>query len=144
MNVVPYLLFSGHCADAFAFYERALGGTIVTVMRFGETPPKTTVPAERHDKVLHTRLDVSGEMLLGSDVPPGSYTKPQGMAVSLSIDGVDQARRISMRSPTAAASAWRSNRRSGRRGLAWPPIDSGPRGSSTPTSEVARARPKMM
>ena len=34
MQLNPYLLFNGNCADAFKFYEKCLGGKIVTMMTY--------------------------------------------------------------------------------------------------------------
>ena len=34
----PYLSFNGQCEAAFKFYEKCLGGAIVMMMRFGDSP----------------------------------------------------------------------------------------------------------
>ncbi len=38
MQLNPYLLFNGNCADAFKFYEKCLGGKIVMMMTHEGTP----------------------------------------------------------------------------------------------------------
>ena len=35
MQFIPYLNFNGNCAEAFAFYARLFGGTIVHQSTFG-------------------------------------------------------------------------------------------------------------
>jgi len=35
MEISPYLLFNGSCAEAFKLHEKVLGGNIVGLHRFG-------------------------------------------------------------------------------------------------------------
>jgi PhnB protein len=93
MEISPYLNFKGDCAAAFAFYEKCLGGKIVMMQKHGETPMKDHVPAEWQDKVMHVRLVVGGQALMGSDAPPDRYAPPQGMSVSISIPTPAEAER---------------------------------------------------
>ena len=53
MQVNPYLNFNGNCADAFKFYETALGGKIDMIMTFAESPMADQVTAAQRDKVIH-------------------------------------------------------------------------------------------
>ena len=94
MRLNPYLVFNGQCEAAFKFYERCLGGKIETMMTHAGTPAEAHVPAEWHDKIMHARLAVGDEVLMGSDAPPGHYEAPQGFSVSLQIKGVAEAERI--------------------------------------------------
>src|SRR5438309_188484 len=41
MRLNPYLTFDGKCEAAFRFYEQALGGKIVAMMTFADTPMAT-------------------------------------------------------------------------------------------------------
>lgn len=98
MRLSPYLNFNGRCAEAFRFYERVLGGTIEGTMTFGEMPGTEDVPADWpanwRDWVMHTRLVVGDQVLMGSDSPPNQYEKPQGTYVALQVDGPAEAERI--------------------------------------------------
>ena len=38
MQLNPYLSFDGQCEAAFRFYEQALGGKIVAMMTYADTP----------------------------------------------------------------------------------------------------------
>jgi PhnB protein len=49
---------------------------------------------ELADKIMHARLDVGDQMILGSDVPPEHFQKAQGSAVCLEVDDVEKAERI--------------------------------------------------
>ena len=70
MQLNPYLNFNGNCAAAFKFYEKNLGGKIGMMMTFGESPMAEQVPAEHRNKVLHARMTVGDQVLMGSDTPP--------------------------------------------------------------------------
>lgn len=98
MQINPYLNFNGQCAEAFKVYEQVLGGKIESVMTFGEMPGTGDVPgdwpANWRDWVLHARLVVGDQVLMGSDGPPGQYEKPQGTYVSLQVDSPADAERI--------------------------------------------------
>ncbi len=75
--------FNGKCAEAFKFYEKALGGKIAQTLTWGETPAKEHVPADWHGKVMHTALEVGGRWLFGSDGSHNDYKAPAGMSVAL-------------------------------------------------------------
>jgi PhnB protein len=94
MQVNPYLNFNGQCAEAFRFYEQVLGGKIEAMMTHGESPTAGEVPSELHDRILHARLVVDGQALMGSDSPPEYYAKPQGLYVSVNVETPADAERI--------------------------------------------------
>lgn len=85
-QVNPYLHFQGNCEAAFRFYETALGGKMVMMMTYAETPMAAQMPPEFQKKIAHARIDVGGTMLMGSDAPSERYQKPQGFSVSLNVD----------------------------------------------------------
>ncbi len=94
MRVNPYLNFDGQCAEAFRLYERVLGGKSEAMMTHGESPIAGEVPPTWHGRILHARLVVGDQVLMGSDSPPEMYQKPQGLYVSLQVEGSADARRI--------------------------------------------------
>ena len=94
MQLHPYLLFNGNCAEAFKFYEQTLGGKIENIVNFNGTPAAEQAPPEWGDKVLHATLAIGDERLLGSDAPPGHYEQPKGFSVSLSLSDRDKGERI--------------------------------------------------
>jgi PhnB protein len=94
MKANPHLCFDGRCAEAFAFYQKCLGGAIATMLKYGDTPAAGHVPAGWRDKIIHATL-VAGELVVtGCDVPPDKYEKPQGFAVLLQIEVAADAERI--------------------------------------------------
>ena len=94
MKVNAYLNFDGQCAEAFRFYEKLFGGKIEMISTFGESPMASDTPPAFHDKVMHARLAVDGQVLMGSDSPPNYYEKPQGTYVALNVDSSAEAKRI--------------------------------------------------
>ncbi len=94
MSIDPYLLFNGHCAEAFKFYEKILGGKIEGIMTHGESPMAGQVDPAWRDKVIHVRMTVGDRVLMGSDAPPQHYEKPQGFSVSLSAKDPTEAERL--------------------------------------------------
>jgi PhnB protein len=86
MRLTPHLSFNGQCEAAFKFYERCLGGNIITMLTWGDSPMAAQTPPEFEHKVLHATLMTGDGMLAGSDLPPGQYQKPQGCLVLVGID----------------------------------------------------------
>ncbi|MBV9881187.1 MAG: VOC family protein [Gemmatirosa sp.] len=94
MRFNAYLNFAGQCAAAFRFYEQLFGGKIEMMQTHGESPMADQVPPEWQDAVMHVRLAVGDQVLMGSDAPPGHFRTPQGFAVSIQLADVAQAERI--------------------------------------------------
>jgi PhnB protein len=94
MKLCPYLNFNGQCAEAFAIYAKCFGGTITFTQKFGESPMKDQVPADWHDKIMHTTLTIGDHVLFGADAPPAHYARPQGIQVSISIGDAAEGERI--------------------------------------------------
>ena len=90
MQLSPYLLFNGDCAEAFKFYEQTLGGKIEALMTFAGSPAAEHVPPEWGDKVLHATMKIDGQMIMASDAPPGHYAQPQGISVSIALNDRDK------------------------------------------------------
>lgn len=94
MQVNPYLSFNGQCEAAFKFYEKLLGGKIEALIPHEGTPAADHVPAEWRGKIMHARLVLGDQILMGSDTPPDHYQKPQGFSVTVSIKNPAEAERI--------------------------------------------------
>jgi PhnB protein len=97
MQLIPYLSFNGECEAAFTFYEQVLRGKIVAMLSHAGTPAEEHVPPEWRAKIMHARLAVGDEVLMGSDAPPsgqGRYEQPKGFSVTLQIKDPAEAERI--------------------------------------------------
>ena len=94
MKINAYLHFDGRCEAAFKFYEQCLGGKIVFKMTFGESPMAGQSPPGWRDKIMHARLLVKDQVLMGSDAPPERYDAPKGFSMSLNLADAAEAERI--------------------------------------------------
>jgi PhnB protein len=94
MQLNPYLVFNGNCEAAFKFYEKVLGGKIEAMLPHEGTPAAEHVPPEWRNKIMHARLSVGDEVLMGSDAPPDRYEAMKGFSVTLGIDRPADAERI--------------------------------------------------
>ena len=80
-TTLTHLHFKGNCSEAFKFYAATFGGRIVFSMTYGEAPGAAEGSPEVRDQIIHARLDLGDDALLGCDVPHGRYQKPQGFNV---------------------------------------------------------------
>jgi PhnB protein len=94
MQLNPYLTFNGDCEQAFKFYAQALGSKIEMMMTHAESPMADQVPTDWRKKIIHARMTIGDQVLMGSDAPPDRYQKPQGFSVSLSADKTADAERM--------------------------------------------------
>ncbi len=94
MKLNAYVMFSGQCAEAFDFYAKCLGGKIAMKLTYGETPASEQTAADWRGKIIHERLVVGDQVLMGSDAPADRFEKPQGFSVSIGVDTPAEAERI--------------------------------------------------
>ncbi len=94
MHINPYLNFNGQCESAFRFYEQVLGGKIEAMIPHEGTPAAEHVPADWRQKIMHARLTVDGNVLMGSDAPPQHQSETKGFHVSIGVDDPARAERI--------------------------------------------------
>ena len=83
MEASPYLTFNGSCEEALKFYEQTLGAQIDTLFRNEGSPAAEHMPPDWGDKVLHARFRIGNNVIMASDAPPGHYSSPQGISMSL-------------------------------------------------------------
>ena len=92
MKIESYIFFTDQCAEAMRFYEKALGGKIEAMMKYGDSPAGPHNPPEMADKVIHARLVVGNAVLMASDGPHSEERK--GFAVAIQVDTVAEADRV--------------------------------------------------
>jgi PhnB protein len=94
VRISTHLIFDGQCREAFLTYERVLGGTLATLMTFGESPLAANVDPKWHSRIVHATLELDGAELNGADVLPHDYQRPQGFSVILSLSDLERAQTI--------------------------------------------------
>jgi len=94
VKIHPYLSFDGQCHAALQFYERCLGGKIVYMMTYAQSPMATQVPPEWGERIYHATFSFGDQTLGAADAPPGAYRSPQGISLTLDIDAPAEADRL--------------------------------------------------
>lgn len=87
MNLSPYLNFPGTTEEAMTFYEKALGGKLTEIHRFGTIPGSEQLPDAVKNRVMHVALELpGGGRIMASDTMEGmGPPHVVGTNVSLSI-----------------------------------------------------------
>lgn len=86
MDVCPFLLFEGNCAEAMRFYQSCLGGELtVTLLR--DTPMKAQAPLALHDKVSYAHLTSGSIEISATDWQHQTRLPRQGNTVGLYLTG---------------------------------------------------------
>ena len=94
MEMNPYLVFPGTCAEAFEFYAEVFGGEVGFVQQVKDSPMAGDMPAEAQDKVMHARVRIGANWLMGSDNVMGGETAISGIHIQTGFDDVEKARRV--------------------------------------------------
>ena len=94
MQLNPHLAFNGQCESAFKFYEECLGGKILFMMTYGDSPLAEQTPPGWRSKIIHATFALGDDRLTGADATTDRYQKPQGISVMLSIGAPAEADRI--------------------------------------------------
>jgi PhnB protein len=94
MQLNPHLAFNGQCERAFKFYEECLGGKILFMMTYGDSPLAEQTPPGWRSKIIHATFALGDDRLTGADITTDRYQKPQGISVMLSIGAPAEADRI--------------------------------------------------
>lgn len=104
ITITPYLSFPGTTREAYAFYAKALGATIETMMSYADMPaPPADAevgcadggPPPSGDAIMHACLKLpGGAMIFAGDVPAGMpFDGIKGVMIAVQYDTVDQAHR---------------------------------------------------
>lgn len=90
MQLVPYIHFAGNAEEVLNFYKEALGGEILMINRYGDSP--MPVDEAMKNKIIHSRLQFgNGNLLMISDSFNGNMANPGGN-IQLSLGMTDEAR----------------------------------------------------
>lgn len=86
MDLCPFLLFEGGCAEAMRFYRSCLGGELeITLVR--DTPMKERAPARVHDLVAYARLTSGSIEISATDWQHETRLPRRGNTVGLHLSG---------------------------------------------------------
>ena len=94
MKLNPYLSFNGQCEEAFRFYEKCLGGRVVFMKTYRDSPMAEQTPPGWAGKIMHATFAFGDQILSGADPHPNQYKKPQGFSIMLNLADAAEAGRI--------------------------------------------------
>ena len=97
MRVEPYLMLSGRCEEALAFYQQAIDAKTTMVMRFDESPDKNhpmPMPPNWDKKVMHASMTVGDTTVMMSDGMSAEAVSFAGVSLSITADDEAQAKRL--------------------------------------------------
>lgn len=97
MKAQPYLFFEGRCEEAIAFYQSAVGATVVSQLRFSDTPGSgqhRNLPPGAEDKIMHAQFHIGDTSIYASDGMCQRQANFQGFALSLTVENTAEAERI--------------------------------------------------
>ena len=95
MQINTYLSFNGNCETAFQFYEQHLRGKIGMIHRYGESPMADQCPPSAAQLIIHMRMELNGQTLMGSDsMSDHAYEGIKGFNLSIGVDDVAEAERL--------------------------------------------------
>lgn len=90
-----YLTFNGNCAEAFAFYAKALNGEVTFSQTLGESPMGADLPAQARGRIMHSRLQAQGLEIMGSDLMPGmAFEGFKGFSLSVQAKSVAEGEQL--------------------------------------------------
>jgi len=83
MKLTPYVHFQGNAEEAMHFYAEALGGKVIELSRYGDSP----MPADEDykDKVIHGRVQFGDNIIMISDTFKGNSVQTGGN-IQLSVE----------------------------------------------------------
>src|SRR4051812_30372713 len=94
MRVDVYLNYGGNCEQAFRFYEQHLGAKVTFMMKHGEAPEAGKPPSGLEGKVLHSRMELGGAVVLGADVQPDRFQPMRSAYLTIHADSSAQAEKL--------------------------------------------------
>jgi len=86
LNLTPFLLFDGNCADAMRFYQSCFGGELA-LTRLGDTPMKAQFPPEQHHKVTYAHLKSGMVEFSATDWLHPVHQRQQGNTTAMYVTG---------------------------------------------------------
>ena len=97
MAINAYINFNGNCREAVEFYVEVFGTEKPIIMTYGDTPPNPEYPLSEEVKklIMHTRLNITGSIVMFSDTFPGSpYISGNNISLSITTKNIDEIKSI--------------------------------------------------
>jgi PhnB protein len=86
INLTPFLLFDGNCAEAMKFYQACFGGEL-TLTKVSDMPNKDQFPPEHQHKIANSHLKSDAIEFTATDWMHLKRVPKQGNMVCMYING---------------------------------------------------------
>ena len=94
IRIAPHLTFDGQCREAIQMYQQIFGGTIATMLTYGDSPIASQIDPRWHSRIVHATLQFGESEFTGADLMPHDYRKPEGFFVTVTIEEATLAEKI--------------------------------------------------
>ncbi len=100
MQISPYVCFNGNCKTAFDYYVKNLGAKMIMCMTYADAPPQSAGPGSAScppppsDRIMHARIQLGENFIMGSDSPPERFEAPAGVLINLTVTDPAEAERL--------------------------------------------------
>ncbi|MBY6036739.1 VOC family protein [Fictibacillus nanhaiensis] len=97
ISLNPYLFFDGTTREAVHFYEKVLGGKVMSIMTYGDMPgdPNFPLTDDMKNRVMHAHLKVGDADLMFSDTYEGMpYQQGNNIQIAIHPKEEERAREI--------------------------------------------------
>lgn len=97
MKIGPYINFPGNCREAVAFYTEVFKAEEPQIMTLGEMPPDPSylMPDSVKELVANAQLNIRGNTIMFSDVPPGMpYTEGNNITLVITDTDLEEIKRL--------------------------------------------------
>ena len=95
MKLNTYLNFDGDCRAAFETYAQLLGGNIIAMMSYADSPGCEGMSLDDKNLVMHGCVQFGDDVLMGTDSTPDHPYQPiRCVYVTLNMDEPAEADRI--------------------------------------------------
>ncbi|MEO1816760.1 MAG: VOC family protein [Acetobacterium sp.] len=97
MKIGPYINFPGNCLEAVMFYKEVFRTEEPQIMTFGEMPadPSYLMPDSVKALVANAQLNINGNTIMLSDVPPGMpFTGGNNITLVITDDDLEEIKRL--------------------------------------------------
>ena len=85
INLTPFLIFDGNCAEAMTFYQSCFSGEL-RITKVADTPMKNQMPPGQHEKVANAYLKSGEIQFSATDWLHPTRTPKQGNTVAMYIN----------------------------------------------------------
>jgi len=94
--VTPYLIFSGECGEALAFYRAAFGAEVRMSLPYGDYVPEGVAapPPNLKDWVLHAEMQICGTDFWFADEAAEPSVRGNRVRLTVQVPTAEAARKI--------------------------------------------------